>query len=223
MHHIQRKILNALLYAESLGYAQMRPKGVESNHFSYHLDQLVKDGLVVKHDKQYSLTPNGLQFVDRLSQQKMVDRLQPHIVTAIDITNAAGQTLVYTRRFQPYINRIGFPLGKTHYEEAVETAAIRELTEKTGLTDIPLRHRGMVYLESKIQGVTISKVLYHIFQGTTEQQPITVDATRGECAWTDHTVLKDQEVMPGFKAIKTLLDGPSDSLFFAELCEEMQQ
>jgi len=221
VHHIQQKILLGLLYAENLGYAQMRPKGVESNHFSYHLEQLVKNGLVIKRDKQYSLAPEGMQLVDRMSQKKMVDRLQPHIVTAIDLTNAAGESLVYKRYFQPYINRYGFPIGKIHYDESIEAAAARELEEKTGLKNIPLTHRGMVYLESKIDGVTISKVLYHLFDGTTEQQPIITEPHRGEAVWAKHSELAAKELMPGYMAMKKLLAGPKDQLFFAEVSEEM--
>ncbi|HEX9153429.1 MAG TPA: hypothetical protein VF809_01275, partial [Candidatus Saccharimonadales bacterium] len=82
MHNIQRKILSKLLYAKECNYAAMRPKGVESNHFAYHLEQLIKDRLIIKQDKSYSLSPLGLSLIDRLSQEKMVERLQPHIVTA---------------------------------------------------------------------------------------------------------------------------------------------
>lgn len=221
MHHIQQKILNKLLYADGLGYAEMRPKGVESNHFAYHLEQLVRDGIVSKQERCYSLTPQGLMLIDRLSQGKMVDRLQPHIVTAIDITNGQGQTLLFKRAFQPYIHRLGFPLGKIHFEETIQQAAERELFEKTGLNGIPITHRGDVYLESKIQGTVISKVLYHLFQGQVSGTPEVAAANpaRGTCMWVDSTSLADFECMPGFRSMKQLLqDKPK--FFFAELSEE---
>ena len=144
VHHIQRKILAKLLYAVSLPYARLRPGGIESNHFAYHLEQLLAAKLVSKHDRQYALTPKGLSEIDRMSHANMTGRLQPHIVTAVDITSADGQTLLFKRNFQPYIFRVGFPLGKTHYSENVAAAAARELQEKTGLTGIALRQRGIV-------------------------------------------------------------------------------
>ncbi|HSW66789.1 MAG TPA: hypothetical protein VLI54_06650 [Bacillota bacterium] len=101
MHNIQRKILGKLLYAKWLGYAQMRPAGIESNHYAYHLDQLVRTGLVIKKDKKYSLSAQGLSAVDRMSQEEMVDRVQPRIVTAVDITTDDGQSLLFRRGFQP--------------------------------------------------------------------------------------------------------------------------
>jgi 8-oxo-dGTP pyrophosphatase MutT (NUDIX family) len=221
VHNIQRKILGKLLYAETLGYAQMRPPGVESNHFAYHLEQLVRSGLVAKTDRRYTLTPSGLSWVDRMSQEKMVDRLQPHVVTAIDITDEQGRTLLFKRSFQPYIYRIGFPLGKTHYEESTTQAAARELQEKTGLTDIPLQHRGIAYIEATMRGATISKVLYHIFQGKAGSGlPLATPTHRGECFWGDDKAYKQKELMPGFQKIKTLLHG-EQPLFFTEISEEL--
>lgn len=222
VHHIQRKILNKLLYTESLGYAQIRPPGIESNQFAYHLDQLVRSQIVAKQDKKYSLAPEGLALVDRLSQEKMVDRLQPHIVTAIDLTNEKGETLLFRRGFQPYFHLLGFPLGKTHFEEDVLTAANRELQEKTGLTNVALTHRGMVYIEATQAGQTISKVLYHVFQGTITGRPATTASHRGSCQWADHTTFRQNELMPGFLKVKELLDHTTEGLFFAELTQELQ-
>jgi len=222
MHYIQRKILNKLLYAESLPYSAMRPSDVESNHYAYHLDQLIKAGIVLKKDSGYALGAVGLQLIDRLSQDTMTDRLQPHIVTAIDITNDHGETLLFKRNFQPYIHRLGFPLGKLHYEESLLQAATRELKEKTGLQHISLTQRGLLYVEAIQDGTTISKIVCHVFQGHVEASAKVMpeNAMRGECLWMDHTVLSASDVMPGFFAIKKLLDN-SDKLFIDEVQEQL--
>lgn len=217
MHHIQRKILNKLLYAESLAYSQMRPKGIESNHFAYHLEQLVKDKMVAKKDKLYELAPHGLALVDRMSQTKMVPRVQPHILTIIAVTNSKGQMLLFRRAFQPYIHLYGFPLGKTHLEETVEEAASRELSEKTGLTDVPLLQRGIVYLTIRRRKFIITKVLCHIFEGKSDQPPADISPHRGSASWADVAKLSKKDVMPGFFEIKRLLSKQQSELFFAEL------
>lgn len=221
MHHIQRKILEKLLYAESLTYSRMRPAGVESNHFAYHLEQLVNAGIVAKNDKQYFLAPEGLAQVDRMSQEKMVNRVQPHILTVIDVTNAKGETLVFKRAFQPYIHKLGFPLGKTHLEETVEMAAARELQEKTGLSGIPLVQRGMAYVHVKQGDITITKALCHVFSGQIQGEPLLAAPTnRGSCSWVDARQLQAEAAMPGFFEIKQLIDESSDGLFFAEFTFE---
>lgn len=153
MHHIQRKILSKLMYAKTLHYAEMRPAGVESNHFAYHLEQLIHEGYIVKNGRDYSLSDKGLALADRSSHETMAPRLQPHIVTSIHLTDAnTGQLLLYRHYFQPYLNLYGPPQGRVHYDENLANAAARELQEKTGLSDIPLQHRGTAYIHTSKAG-----------------------------------------------------------------------
>jgi 8-oxo-dGTP pyrophosphatase MutT (NUDIX family) len=155
-----------------------------------------------------------------MSQEKMVARLQPQIVTAIDLTNDKGETLLFKRSFQPYIYRLGFPLGKTHFEESVLEAAKRELEEKTGLTGITLTQRGIVYIEAKMEGITISKVLYHVLQARIKEALPTTSSHRGHCIWADAATFSAHQLMPGFIAIKKLLQNDS-GFFFEEFSEEL--
>jgi ADP-ribose pyrophosphatase YjhB (NUDIX family) len=221
MHHIQAKILSKLLYAQSSNYAGLRPEGVESNHFAYHLEQLLKEGAIVKEGKQYMLSIKGLRLVDQMSQEKMVAREQPHIVTAIDLTTPDGKTLLFKRNFQPYFHLLGFPNGKIHLEETVEEAVQRELTEKTGLTGIKLKQRGMIYIDAKQNGETISKVLYHIFHGEVKSElPTETPAHRGSCIWADPAQYKAEELMPGLMHVKDLL-ATHKGLFFDEIVVQL--
>jgi ADP-ribose pyrophosphatase YjhB (NUDIX family) len=205
VHNIQRKILHKLMFATSLGYAQMRPEGVESNHFAYHLDQLLHAGLIAKQDRKYFLTPEGLALADRVSHDNMLVRTQPQIVTAAHITNAAGQTLLFKHTFQPYLGLSGFPQGRLHYDEHVAEAAARELQEKTGLAGIKLKHRGIAYIEATKEETSIGKLLLHVFSGS---------------MWGDASALKPEQCMPGFIAIQELLSAHK-GFFFAELSETL--
>ncbi len=209
------------MYTPTLNYAQLRPKGIESNHFAYHLEQLVKTGLVAKHDKGYSLTTEGLAFADRASHHNMTIRKQPHIVSTIDITNEKGETLLFKHAYQPYLNLVGFPQGRLHYEERVAEAAQRELSEKTGLKDIPLKHRGIVYIYATKQGADISKIAANVFSGTVKDTPeVTGNELKGEAYWGKHNELNIQECMPGFLEIKALL-AKNKAFFFTEVDHEM--
>lgn len=217
MHHIQRKILNQLLYAKTLGYAQMRPSGVESNHFAYHLEQLMTAGLVNKAGRSYSLTTEGLALADRASHDSMTIRKQPHIVTSIHITNDAGKALLYEHNFQPYLGLLGAPQGRTHYDEHVMEAANRELAEKTGLKNIALKHRGIVYIYTTTKGADLSKILVHVFSGSVLGSPPLADPTaNGSSHWASTTRLSKARCMPGFKEVQKMLQNTSE-FFFAEI------
>jgi ADP-ribose pyrophosphatase YjhB (NUDIX family) len=218
MHHIQRKILQLLMHAPTLSYARLRPNGVESNHFAYHLDQLIRARLVVKQDRNYSLTPEGLHHADRASHATVAVRKQPHIVTTILINNDAGQTVLFTHAFQPYLGYVGFPQGRAHYDETIAEAASRELFEKTGLQNVPLEHRGMVYVSAVKEGETISKILAHVFTGTVQGTPTLAsdDPKKGTASWGKPDPDGETKYMPGFWQI-TQLVLKSKNLFFAEL------
>ncbi len=210
------------MHAPSLTYAQMRPKGVESNHFAYHLEQLVKGGLIAKTDRNYTLTIEGMALADRVSHTDMTVRKQPHIVTTIHLTNGVGQVLLFKHLFQPYIDLVGFPQGRIHYDEHIGQAAARELFEKSGLQDIELKHRGVVYVHATRQGNDISKILAHVFSGAVAGAPKVTSAhpQKGSCTWQDIATLSEQQCMPGFGQIKKLVD-TSDDLFFSEIEVEM--
>jgi ADP-ribose pyrophosphatase YjhB (NUDIX family) len=218
MHHIQRKILSRLMHAPSLGYAKMRPERVESNHFAYHLDQLQREDLVIKQEHRYTLTPKGLVLADRLSHESMTVRIQPHIVTSLYITNDSGEMLLYQHLFQPYMGLYGPPQGRIHYDEYVADSATRELAEKAGLTDVPLIHRGIVYVHALQSDRTISKILAHIFTGTIHGRPeLAAPTPKGVCSWNNPDDLMGAAWMAGFSEVRQLLAAPQNELFFAEL------
>lgn len=220
VHHIQRKILQQLFYSQSLGYAELRPKNVESNHFAYHLDQLVKTGLITKHGRKYTLSSEGLTFADRTNHQSTDVRKQAHIVTTLFITNSSGQVALSRHSFQPYLGLLGFPQGRTHYGEHIQQAAARELREKTGLTDIGLTHRGMAYVRTDKDGISISNILCHVFSGTaTSNTPLSSEnPQKTSPGWHILPPAPAAGYMPGFWDIKQLLDSHTASnLFFAEI------
>jgi len=222
MHPIQSKIVKLLMHTSVQTYAQLRPEGVESNHFAYHLDQLVKDGLVAKLDRGYTLTSAGLAHADRVSHETMAVRVQPHLVTTVVITNDTGQTLLFRHTFQPYLDKVGVPQGRIHYGELVAEAASRELEEKTSLKGIELTHRGIVYITTTKHGVDISRFLTHVFSGAAHGAPDvhTEKAADGVPFWGDAASYSPAQCMPGFPDIQRLLR-ESTGLFFAELTAEM--
>jgi ADP-ribose pyrophosphatase YjhB (NUDIX family) len=221
MHHIQRKILNLLMHSPALNYAKLRPTGVESNHFAYHLEQLIKAGLVVKSGQGYNLTHEGSALADRVSHADVAVRKQPHIVTTMCITNESGQSALFEHSFQPYLGVVGFPQGRLHYDEHIQEAAVRELHEKTGLEGVELTHRGMVYIHASRQGADISKLLAHVFTGSVKGMPELTcqDPRKGTAFWSDAAEMKGKH-MPGFHEIRRLLE-ESGSLFFEEIETEL--
>src|SRR5918996_1637704 len=106
MHYIQQKILHGLTHVDSARFSALRPSEIASNHFIYHLKQLIRDRLVLKNqDGSYSLTPAGKAYVDKVSFDGFRPRSQPKIVNLIACQNRKGEYLLYKRKHQPFIGR----------------------------------------------------------------------------------------------------------------------
>jgi ADP-ribose pyrophosphatase YjhB (NUDIX family) len=200
----------------------MRPEGIESNHFAYHLEKLISGGLVEKCERQYLLTSQGLSLADRLNHSTIDIKIRPHIVVAPHITNGQGQDLLYQHSFQPYLDLFGPPQGRLEYDdESALAAACRETKEKTGLDVADLEHRGIVYVTANSKGSKISKILVHVFTGQVSGVPkLSASTAKGRPLWGDATQLTAGQCMPGYLQIRELLQ-TNPGLFFDEIVTEL--
>lgn len=133
VHIYQKHILDLLRGADTLRYSELQPDGVESSHFKYHLDQLIKDSLVTQVSRgTYSLTPAGSSAVDRLSRDKINPDLTPKVITYTLIHDTDYYYLLRKDK-DPYRGLLNFVGGKVHQGETTQQAAIREVREKTGI------------------------------------------------------------------------------------------
>jgi ADP-ribose pyrophosphatase YjhB (NUDIX family) len=164
-HHIQKYIIDVLMYAQVARFRDLRPPKTDTNLFTYHLNSLVKSGMVTKVDGGYSLSLLGLSYVDRVSTENKTIRTQPKIITMLLIQNSEGDILLQKRNKQPYINAWTLPYGKLHIDDVnLEVAAKREAEEKLGLKDQTLKHVGDCYIRVKMNDQVLSTTLAHVFK-----------------------------------------------------------
>lgn len=168
-HHIQRSIVGYLLTHEYARFRDLRPRGIDTNLFSYHLKLLVKQDYVIKTEEGYTLGTKGLRYVDRVRSDDMRVRLQPKIITMLLIQEGYGKVLLQKRTKQPYINTWTLPSGKLHIDdESVVAAARREASEKLAYDPHKLRHVGDCYIRVRDEGAVESATLAHIVRFETD-------------------------------------------------------
>jgi ADP-ribose pyrophosphatase YjhB (NUDIX family) len=185
------------MYAEFARFRDLRPPKTDTNLFSYHLNTLIKTGLVSKQDNGYSLTVNGLSYVDRVSTEKRVVRMQPKIISMLLIQNSEGDVLLQRRRKQPYINVWTLPYGKIHIDdETLEAAAQREVFEKLGISNQPLRHAGICYIRVRAGGDILSTTTAHVFKFNRDDIETTDDIV-----WARPHKLDQYRLAPAVQAI----------------------
>lgn len=196
-HHIQKYIIDVLMYKEIARFRDLRAPKTDTNLFSYHLSSLVKSGMVEKTDGGYRLSTNGLSYVDRVSSEKKVIRTQPKIITMLLIQNSDGDVLLQRRDKQPYINSWTLPYGKLHIEDmSLAEAAQREAEEKLGLKNQSVTHAGDCYIRVKNGSEIISTTLAHIFTFNRDDIEITDDIM-----WVRPHKLSQYRLAPAVEAI----------------------
>lgn len=220
MHHIQRTILGELMQGENLRYAQIKPKGLESNVFAYHLKSLKDSGYVMRTSwGTYGLTSVGKRYVDSLSLSNLKPRIQPKIIILLACHDRLGRWLLMKRKVQPLLGKVGFPYGKLHRDEKIAEAAARELFEKTGLQAV-LHHRGDGYItiRSAEDKEPVSEVLFHLFTGVAPSTDPHAHHPAGELFWaTPDQDWSDNKMMPSMPDLIKLLEAPAEARFFTEL------
>ncbi len=215
-HHIQRDILSKLCFSETIRFSSLKPQGLESNIFMYHLKQLIKAGLVAKNvGGSYELTPQGLAYADKLSFSTKRLAVQPKIVIYLHITDQEGAQLFWRRKIQPSIDQVGVPIGKMHYGEDGSVGASRELLEKTGLKNVKLDYRGTANLRFYTQNILISNIICLVFVGQVNTiQPKLISGELGEVFWADKA--KINNLLPSVPFMNEKIKASQDKYFFAE-------
>lgn len=133
MHYIQKHILNMLRTAPAARYSELNTLFVESGHFRYHLQQLIKEGLIEQSARgRYVLSQKGMHFVDKLSMQAHNSTPMPKVITYTLLT-CGDAVVLQQKQKEPYMHLCNMIGGKVHEGETTQKAAVREVQEKTGL------------------------------------------------------------------------------------------
>lgn len=210
-HHIQKHILDVLMYKAVARFKDLRPPRTDTNLFTYHLNAVVKAGLVEKVEGGYSLSTKGLSYVDRVSTEKKQIRTQPKIVTMLVVQNSEGDVLLQKRTKQPYIDTWTLPYGKLHIEDTSTLAAAkREMREKLGIAHADPLHAGDCYIRVCDGDETVSTTLVHVFRFETD----TLQETE-QLLWARPHKLQKYRLAPAVEEIMTRTFF-NDPFFFEE-------
>ena len=194
IHDAQTSILRELLFKPAAGYAILqKPTGLSSDHFNFHIKQLVETGYVQKVARgKYKLTPRGKEYANKLDTDRNEIERQPKsaVILAIEYK---GKWLFQERLKHPYYGFWGFPSGKIRWGETIIKTAERELAEETGLSSSHewrgIYHEQVYNAES---GEQLEDKIFHIIHCTGISGKLIENFEGGRNAWRTLAELKKE-------------------------------
>ena len=185
IHDAQTSILRELLFRPAAGYAQLqKPTGLSSDHFNFHIKQLVETGYVEKVSRgKYRLTPRGKEYANKLDTDANVIERQPK--SAVILAIQKGNEWLFQQRLKhPYYEFWGFPSGKIRWGETIIETAARELAEETGL-QAEYEYKG-IYHEQVFQAETgeqLEDKIFHVILCTNPRGQLKQQFEGGRNVW----------------------------------------
>uniref|UniRef100_A0A7C4TQS0 NUDIX domain-containing protein n=1 Tax=candidate division WWE3 bacterium TaxID=2053526 RepID=A0A7C4TQS0_UNCKA len=139
---------------------------MENSQFVFHLEKLIKAGLVAKTETGYTLTDIGKEYANKIDTD-IVRIARPAKVTtilcAVRTKDNEREFLVYKRLKNPFYGCMGFPTEKPKWGETLKETAKRGLKEEANLSGRPelfaIRH----YLVYSQQQELLEDKIMHAF------------------------------------------------------------
>jgi ADP-ribose pyrophosphatase YjhB (NUDIX family) len=211
------KILRELLLASSLSFSQLqKATDLSSDHFNFHIQKLIRDGLINKTSDGYTLSRTGKEYANRMDTDEHVIEKQPKLSVALIIENDKGEFLSQQRLKQPFYGFWGRPTGKIRWGEQIIEAAKRELLEETGLT-AKLRVGGFYHKMDRDseRGDLLEDKLFCLIYGCNPKGTLIVDDEGHHNEWlSNETLMKKEKVFESVPEITKLAQ--SNTMGFIE-------
>ncbi len=137
IHDFQISILRELLFKPGARFSDLKKVDVSNDHFSFHVNHLIAEGLIKKEAGKYFLTIEGKEFANRMDTDSLKLEKQGKVaiaVHAVRINKDTKEYLVHRRLKEPFYGWYGSHSGKVRWGETPQECAKREFLEETGLS-----------------------------------------------------------------------------------------
>lgn len=211
IHDFQLSILRELLFKPTARFRDLKKFDVTNDHFTFHVNHLLKEGLIVKSNGKYSLTDTGKEFANRIDTDSLKLERQAKLAVALHAVrtkNGKREILIHQRLKEPFYGWYGSHSGKIRWGENPIDCAIREFEEETGLRgDFDLK--GIVhYHHYHKDGRFLEDKYFWVFVINNTTGDLKVEVPEGKNIWMDENKFKKlKNTFSTFEEIVEVIDG----------------
>lgn len=201
-------------------FADLKPKNLDNNIFTYHLHQLMTQKLVIKNDDGlYELTSHGkFASIDTIYSPHEILELAYDILLLV-VKDEDGRWLLRRRLSDPLFGLWGFAHAEpTAYEHTPETAT-RVLLEKTGLS-ATFTVKGSGYFRVKKGDDLESFTHFTLLCSHNVSGDLLESQGNGDNAWFENPDFSDKSMIPSTAKLAALSQKPNH--FFIEMDYDIQ-
>jgi hypothetical protein len=199
---IQNHIIAKLKNAKLLRYSEIQPKDVPNDLFNYHLQFLVKKGLVARSEEGYALAQPGIR---RVADTEAEHLFKVNVITIVSRKTENGlEILNQMRTSHPSFGKIGVMGGVVKKGEPLETAAARKLKSETGL-EASFRVVGIERRMMYVSGELFSDIVFPIAYADNSNGVLQEDTKFGHNMWLPIEEAIENESIE-FDSIKKIVD-----------------
>lgn len=191
IHDFQISILRELLFKPEARFRDLKKVEVTNDHFTFHVNHLIKEGLILKSNGKYSLSDKGKEFANRMDTDALKLERQAKLGVALHAVRKNGHSreiLIHQRLKEPFYGWYGSHSGKIRWGETPLECAKREFKEETGLTG-KFTLKGIVhYHHFHKDGRLLEDKYFWVFRVDDVAGKLKVKVPEGENIW-----MKEQE------------------------------
>lgn len=211
IHDFQISILKELLFHPKARFRDLKKFDVTNDHFTFHINHLVKEGLVVKKDGKYSLSDEGKEFANRMDTDSLKLERQAKLgvaLHAVRINKGKREILIHQRLKEPFYGWYGSHSGKIRWGETPIECAKREFEEETGLIG-DFKLCGIVhYHHFHKDGRLLEDKYFWVFRIDNPKGKLKVNVPEGKNMWMDEDrFIKLKNTFATFEEIIEVIDG----------------
>lgn len=186
IHEFQITILRELLFKPGARFRDLNRVDVTNDHFSFHINHLIKEDLIKKIDSKYYLTDEGKEFANRMDTEALKLERQAKLGIAIHAVRKRGgkiEYLVHHRLKEPFYGWYGSHSGKIRWGETPLATAKREFLEESGLTG-KFTLKGIVhYHHFHKDGRLLEDKYFWVYRADNVKGKLKEKVTEGENIW----------------------------------------